>query len=82
METLIQDLPGLASFKIYDDRRADATFISLQVQLSDTSTATLEGLAGQLLSIPKVKIFVIPSSGNKVDLAKLPPQALRQYIHP
>ncbi|MDX2302742.1 MAG: hypothetical protein NW226_08070 [Microscillaceae bacterium] len=70
-EEIFQGLKGVDSFRIYDDRLSDATFITLVVSLSDVSEASLIDLKKQLLSVKKVKIVLVNASGEKFNLVDI-----------
>ncbi len=72
-------LQGVEDLRIFDDRTSDATFVTLVVNLSDSSPQALRALQVALLSIPRVRVLIVDSAGNEAVVSKMPATALLEF---
>ena len=81
IEPIVQGLSCVARFRIFDDRRSDARFVTLVVELADDRPATLTALREALLSLADVEGLTVDQAGRThglrdVQAAQLPQIAL------
>jgi hypothetical protein len=68
IEQRLGRIAGVVSFKIYDDRISDATFVSVFVMVAELSRPVLEELARVFLGLPKMLPFLVNQEGEQYEL--------------
>ena len=70
---------GLERVEWFDERKSDATFVSLHVTLAEPNPALLERLRQGLLQLPAVTVYVLGDKGTETPVALVADDRLADY---
>ena len=69
-----------ADLQIIDNRASDATFVTMLVTLAALDPQTLEDLRLALLSVPRVRAFIVDGAGNETAVGEIPSIKLGDFV--
>lgn len=79
LEPSVRELPFVRAHRFYDDRHADANFVTLVVALSAPSPEELAALRDTLVGIPRTRVFAVDRTGRCRGLETLAPSELLTF---
>jgi len=82
IQEALYTLPTVRSVQIFDDRRSDATFVTLVLDLSKPDLVALGELRQTLLDLPRARVVLIDSTGRETDLRDVPPAGFLRFSEP
>lgn len=79
IKRMFDNIDGVHSVEIIDNRRGDAFFITVLVELKEAVTAIKE-IKKVIPSIPRVSFFLIDSHGNELSLISTEIEKALRYV--
>jgi hypothetical protein len=74
-------LKGINSVDIFDDRAADATFITLIIDLTGSDPLVISNIRKALVHIPKIVPLVVNTQGKEMPMTSMSDEEVIRCAH-